>query len=64
MECADAGIDVLLFDWRSGYPWSTTGDEGPHHERIERVSSWDAVEETLLARVRAAERAAGGTGAV
>jgi hypothetical protein len=22
MECANAGIDVLLYDWEGSYPWS------------------------------------------
>jgi hypothetical protein len=25
-ECAAAGIDVLLYDWNLGYPWSKTPD--------------------------------------
>ena len=24
VECAAAGIDVLLYDWNLGYPWSKT----------------------------------------
>ncbi len=26
VECATAGIDVLLYDWNSSYPWSKTSD--------------------------------------
>jgi hypothetical protein len=26
MDCADAGIQVLLFDWEHSYPWSKLGD--------------------------------------
>lgn len=26
VECASAGIDVLLYDWNHGYPWSRTSD--------------------------------------
>ena len=26
VECAEAGIDVLLYDWQLGYPWSKTAD--------------------------------------
>jgi hypothetical protein len=22
MDCADAGINVLLYDWEESYPWS------------------------------------------
>ncbi|CAI7908374.1 unnamed protein product, partial [Closterium sp. NIES-53] len=36
MECAEHGIQVLLFDWLLQYPWSKTAGGGPHHELIER----------------------------
>lgn len=26
VECASAGIDVLLYDWNMSYPWSKTPD--------------------------------------
>lgn len=26
VECASAGIDVLLYDWNDSYPWSKTAD--------------------------------------
>ena len=26
VECATAGIDVLLYDWNLSYPWSKTDD--------------------------------------
>lgn len=26
VECASAGIDVLLYDWNMSYPWSKTSD--------------------------------------
>ena len=26
VECAEAGIDVLLYDWQLNYPWSKTAD--------------------------------------
>lgn len=26
VECATAGIDVLLYDWNDSYPWSKTSD--------------------------------------
>ena len=26
VECAEAGIDVLLYDWHLSYPWSKTAD--------------------------------------
>lgn len=43
MECAENGINVLLFDWKLSYPWSKTKD-GPTHPLIKRVQSWDEVE--------------------
>jgi len=46
MECAQAGIKVLLYDWELQYPWSKT-KEGPEHENIIRVSSWLEVEERI-----------------
>lgn len=29
VECAEAGIHVLLFDWNNAYPWSKTSDGEP-----------------------------------
>ena len=26
VECAEAGIDVLLYDWHLSYPWSKIAD--------------------------------------
>lgn len=46
MECAQAGIKVLLYDWELEYPWSKT-NEGPIHDNIVRVSSWLEVEEQI-----------------
>jgi len=47
MECAEAGIHVLLYDWNHEYPWSKTPD-GPTHERIQRVSDWEEVQTAVL----------------
>lgn len=46
VECAQAGIHVLLYDWEHGYPWSKTPD-GPQHPRITRVRDWTEVEQVL-----------------
>jgi hypothetical protein len=35
VECAQAGVHVLLYDWQNSYPWSRTA-EGPVHDRITR----------------------------
>ena len=49
MECAQHGIEVLLFDHKNSYPWSKTSD-GPVHPLITRVQDWDEVQVNLLAR--------------
>lgn len=36
LECAEAGIHVLLYDWRGGYPWAKTEGGGPVHDLITR----------------------------
>eukprot|EP00245_Coleochaete_scutata_P010577 TRINITY_DN3742_c0_g1_i1.p1 TRINITY_DN3742_c0_g1~~TRINITY_DN3742_c0_g1_i1.p1 ORF type:complete len:410 (+),score=60.99 TRINITY_DN3742_c0_g1_i1:138-1367(+) len=54
LECAEHGIEVLLFDWKDSYPWSKT-DDGPVHPLITRVQDWVEVEEVLLARTSALE---------
>jgi len=46
LECAAAGIHVLLYDWKNGYPWSKTED-GPQHANITRVRDWEEVENAL-----------------
>lgn len=51
LECAKAGIQVLLYDWNLAYPWSKT-DEGPTHDLITRVKDWDHVEVALSMVVR------------
>jgi hypothetical protein len=59
LECAEAGIEVLLFDWAGepgGYPWATTAGGGPRHARVARVRDWAQAGAALAAL--AAERAA------
>lgn len=46
-ECADAGIDVLLYDWGLEYPWSK-GEGLDTHPRIRRVTDWRDAERHLL----------------
>lgn len=48
MDCANAGIDVLLFDWEGSYPWSKL-PEGFSHPRIQVVRNWQAAEAAILA---------------
>ncbi|KAG0571687.1 hypothetical protein KC19_VG034100 [Ceratodon purpureus] len=49
MECADHGIEVLLFDLHGDYPWSKTA-QGPTHPLITRVHDWSEVEQALRPR--------------
>ncbi|KAL2644009.1 hypothetical protein R1flu_011596 [Riccia fluitans] len=49
IECAECGIEVLLFDLHGSYPWSKTPC-GPQHPLITRVKDWQEVERALLAR--------------
>mmetsp|Transcript_2696 Transcript_2696/g.3072 ORF Transcript_2696/g.3072 Transcript_2696/m.3072 type:complete len:314 (+) Transcript_2696:134-1075(+) len=55
MDCAEAGIEVLLFDWGLQYPWSKTEEGGPLHPLITRVSDWHAVEAVLGSLASTAE---------
>lgn len=43
LECAQAGIHVLLYDWDLSYPWSKL-PEGISHPLITRVADWDQAE--------------------
>lgn len=43
MECAAAGIQVLLYDWEDEYPWSKLPQEASR-DNITVVRNWDEVE--------------------
>jgi hypothetical protein len=47
LDCAEAGMQVLLFDWHLNYPWAKTEGNGPSHPNITRVADWAAVETVL-----------------
>ena len=47
LDCAEAGMQVLLFDWDLRYPWAKTENNGPQHPNITRVADWAAVETVL-----------------
>jgi uncharacterized HAD superfamily protein len=53
LECAEAGIEVLLFDWNGSYPWSQQASaEAPEtHPLITRVCDWGEVEAIVKQRV-------------
>eukprot|EP00195_Chlamydomonas_chlamydogama_P012453 CAMPEP_0202916582 /NCGR_PEP_ID=MMETSP1392-20130828/68939_1 /ASSEMBLY_ACC=CAM_ASM_000868 /TAXON_ID=225041 /ORGANISM="Chlamydomonas chlamydogama, Strain SAG 11-48b" /LENGTH=180 /DNA_ID=CAMNT_0049609075 /DNA_START=688 /DNA_END=1230 /DNA_ORIENTATION=+ len=46
IECANAGIHVLLYDWENSYPWSKL-PAGMNHPLISVVRNWDEVEEKV-----------------
>ena len=46
LDCAAAGIEVLLYDWQNGYPWSKL-PEGAGHPAIQVVRDWAEVEAAL-----------------
>ncbi|KAI8469855.1 MAG: hypothetical protein J3K34DRAFT_377511 [Monoraphidium minutum] len=48
LDCAGHGIDVLLYDWQGGYPWSKL-PAGSEHPKIHVVHSWAEVEQRLIA---------------
>lgn len=43
LECAEAGINVLLYDWKDSYPWSKL-PQGKDHPLITVVRDWSEVE--------------------
>lgn len=47
IDCATAGINVLLYDWEGNYPWSKL-QPWQEHPNIEVVSDWKEVEKALL----------------
>lgn len=59
LECAGAGVAVLLYDWELQYPWAKT-PEGPSHPLITRVKDWGEVEAAVgaMAAQHAARHAA------
>lgn len=50
IECADAGMRVLLFDYENTYPWSKT-DSAIQHPGVTKVHNWVEVEKQLLSWV-------------
>ncbi|KAL9674042.1 hypothetical protein QQ045_030308 [Rhodiola kirilowii] len=47
IECAEAGIRVLLFDYENSYPWSKSEDVD-QHPLVTRVHNWKEVEQQLI----------------
>lgn len=50
IECAKAGIRVLLFDLNNSYPWSKI-DSQELHPLVIKVHSWEEVEQQLASLV-------------
>ncbi|KAF9615693.1 hypothetical protein IFM89_026108 [Coptis chinensis] len=50
IECANAGMRVLLFDYENSYPWSKTGS-ATVHPSVTKVHNWEEVEQQLLSWV-------------
>ncbi|KAJ8621245.1 hypothetical protein MRB53_029774 [Persea americana] len=50
IECAEAGIKVLLFDYNDSYPWCKTGSGTPH-PLVTKVYNWHEVERHLASLV-------------
>uniref|UniRef100_A0ACD5YJZ9 Uncharacterized protein n=1 Tax=Avena sativa TaxID=4498 RepID=A0ACD5YJZ9_AVESA len=46
LECAEAGMKVLLFDYHNSYPWCKTGAD-QSHPLVTKVHSWQEVEQKL-----------------
>ncbi|CAJ1975701.1 unnamed protein product [Sphenostylis stenocarpa] len=47
IECAEAGIGVLLFNYENSYPWSKT-DFVDQHPLVIKVKNWEEVEQQLM----------------
>lgn len=50
IECAEAGIRVLLFDLNNSYPWSKS-ESAASHPLVTKVHNWDEVEQNLFSLI-------------
>ncbi|KAK7354538.1 hypothetical protein VNO80_20003 [Phaseolus coccineus] len=50
IECAEAGIRVLLFDYENSYPWSKT-DSADQHPLVTKVKNWEEVEQQMMSLI-------------
>ncbi|KAK7328630.1 hypothetical protein VNO77_22744 [Canavalia gladiata] len=50
IECAEAGIRVLLFDYENSYPWSKT-ESADQHALVHKVKNWEEVERQLMSLI-------------
>uniref|UniRef100_A0A1D1Z3X4 Putative 5'(3')-deoxyribonucleotidase n=1 Tax=Anthurium amnicola TaxID=1678845 RepID=A0A1D1Z3X4_9ARAE len=47
IECAEVGINVLLFDFDNSYPWSKCATAASH-PLVTKVHNWDEVERSIV----------------
>ncbi|GLT97168.1 hypothetical protein SLE2022_147490 [Rubroshorea leprosula] len=47
IECAEAGVRVLLFDYENSYPWSKM-ESINEHPLVTKVCNWDEVEQQIV----------------
>ncbi|CAL1390116.1 unnamed protein product [Linum trigynum] len=52
MECAEAGIRVLLFDYENSYPWCKS-DSVEQHPLVTKVYNWEQVEKHIVSLIAA-----------
>ncbi|KAK7411786.1 hypothetical protein VNO78_03225 [Psophocarpus tetragonolobus] len=50
IECAEAGITVLLFDYENSYPWSKS-EAADDHPLVYKVKNWEEVEQHLMSSI-------------
>ncbi|XP_027339124.1 uncharacterized protein LOC113852922 isoform X2 [Abrus precatorius] len=50
IECAEAGIRVLLFDYENSYPWCKT-ESADEHPLVYKVKNWEEVEQQLMSLI-------------
>lgn len=50
IECAEAGIRVLLFDYENSYPWSKM--ELEQHPLVSKVHNWEEVERQFASLIK------------
>jgi len=48
VDCARAGLHVLLYDWAGGYPWAKlTAEQAAEHPNVTVVRDWREAEAAL-----------------
>ncbi|XP_004488158.1 uncharacterized protein [Cicer arietinum] len=50
IECAEAGIRVLLFDYENSYPWCKA-EFAYQHPLVHKVENWEQVEQELMSLI-------------